>query len=920
MSSVTKKRILISPELQSAQLGAFFREMGFELDSEYDKNNLAEYLFVIDDYLADLNFIPRIQTQLKISAECLPGVRAFLDATHLEDPSIKKLLGLYFSDNQNFDLVDCYSKDFKKIYTLKIHDYLNVGYFIDSIVVEAYKHKFDFEQIRNYLNYALPFCLKQVEHEPNNAFVDVSFSYSEEGFAVQIALGRSGFDFGNFNTNSLGLKEFSSKTNFFDACYFAKRERLLLSSLWFKEVKLKGFRSHFFTEISGRSASTTSSSLISIIDGDQGDTKYVSELSLDDPSANIKIKGSLGPQLDEFQRILGKKILEDFAPIGIKGGGEDTDEQWKVKSSGLVDKIQEEVTRIKSLAQDLKEDDLVRIISSELDAVPSEAKKMVQGILEEITVVGSLENQQAEFQRILGQKTQEDLSVVRVTGRVDLKDNEPWKVKTSGLADKIQEEVTRIKSLDQKLKEDDLVRIISTELDAAPSEANRLVKGILEEVSTGGTLEAQIDEFQQILGHKTPEDLSLIRVSNKSDDKNAEQWRVKSSELVEKIQEEITKLKSLDQEVQEGDLVRIISTELSASPSETEKLVQGILDEAEANLIVQKNQHDLSKNKLEIQIARMKKVMEQMKNEMLKLRNEAKQRPVSDADAAVDHAGEEVADLKNLLAKSLAAMKNKEKIAIKQKSDFEQILHTKEGKIQTLESRIEEIKSEFTRSPEFVNSENLEKLQAENKNLTLRLELANRKINIISENLEKHDSGASAKKDKEISNLKSNFQMAQALIDKLKQERNEFEGRLIEEKEKLAKQHEEKATVDTSSKELAEKDKQFASISSEKKVLEEKNRALGIELKKQEQRLKFTQAQLEESQRKKTAQGALGAGKSSDVVIKQLESAKSRLTDVTSDLADRKKEIHKLRQENALLSGKAVELEKKLANMEKKAA
>lgn len=891
MNSVTKKRILISPELQSAQLGAFFRELGFELDSEYDKNNLAEYLFIIDDYLAELNFIPRIQTQKMLSAECLPSVRAYIDVTHLEDLSIKKLLGLYFSDTQNFDLVDRYSKDFKNIYTLKIHDYLNLGYFIDSIVVEAYKQKFDFEQIRNYLNFALPFCLKQVEHEPHNAFVDVSFSYSEEGFAVQIALGP-----GNFNRNSLALEEFSAKTNFFDACYFAKRERLLLSSLWFKEEKLKVFKSYFFTEISGRSASTSSSSLISIIDEDQGDTKYISELSLDDPSANRK----------------------------IKGGPRETDEQWKVKSSGLVEKIQEEVTRIKSLAQELKEDDLVRIISSELDAVPSEARKLVKGILEEVTVVGSLEKQQAEFQRILGQKTQEDLSVVRVTGRDDLKNNEPWKVKSSGLVEKIQEEVIKIKSLNQKLQEDDLVRIISTELDAAPSEANRLVKGILEEVSAEGTLETQIEEFQQILGQKTPEDLSHIRISSQSDDKNDGPWKVKSSGLVEKIQDEITKLKSLDQEVQQEDLVRIISRELATSPSEAKKLVQGILDEAAANLVDQKNQHDLSKNKLEIQLARMKKVMEQMKNEMIKLRIEAKQRLAREDDddtdaSAAEQAGEEVVELKKLLSKSLEAMKNKEKIAVKQKSDFEQILHAKDGKIQTLESRIEEIKSEFTRSPEFVNSENLERLQSENKNLTLRLELANRKINIISENLEKHDSGANAKKDKEISNLKSNFQMAQALIDKVKQERNDFGARLIEEKEKQAKQHEEKAGVDTSSKVLAEKDKQFASLSTEKKILEEKNRALGIELKKQEQKMKFTQAQLEESQRKKTAQAA-GPIKSNDVVIKQLESAKSRLTDVTSDLADRKKEIHKLKQENALLSGKTVELEKKLANMEKKAA
>lgn len=720
MSIVLKKRILISPEQKSAQLGAFFLELGFELSTEYNSAHNAEYLFVVDDYLPDLKFFPRIQTKKTIAAACLPDVRGCIDANQLANPNVLKLLSLYFSNTQSFDLVDRYSKDFKDVYNIKIHDYLNIGYFIDTIVVVAYQNKFDHEEIRNYLNSALPFALKELEKANDLAPLDVNFSFSDVGFALQIAFNAKGTNLKKeLSTESSISKNLSDKANFFDVSYFSKRDRMILSTLWFKDDSLKSFKSRFFTEISNKSTATDS--LINAIDENSNETQYSPVASVD-----------------------------------------------------------------------------------------------------------------------------------------------------SGNGDKVSK----------------------------------------------GAVEAQLDEFQRILGKKTPEDLAFMRISGGTEADNDDEWKVKSLGLAAKVQEEVFKIKGQGAGVEEEDLVRIISDQMGVDPKEAQTLIKGVMEEAIENMQVKKIQHDAHREKLESQVSRMKNVIEQMKLEIVKLRANAEVQKSPDDSLMVADQSSEVLDLKKALSKTLEAVRNKDKMSAKQKSDSEQIAAAKDEKISTLESRIEELKSEFSRSKEFANEEKLEQLQAENKSLNMRLELANRKINIISENMDKQDSGASIKKDKEISTLKSNIQMAQALIEKFKQERNEFEVKFNEEKEKSAKPGDSKGADNA----IAEKDKQIIAIASEKKILEEKFRAQSIELKKQEQKLKFTIASLEESQRKRTSQPAQAAAKSNDVYIKQLENANARIADAANDLGEKKKEILKLKQENAVLSAKSAELEKKLGNIEKKAA
>ncbi|MFA6236762.1 MAG: hypothetical protein WC635_05490 [Bacteriovorax sp.] len=697
MTNAAKKRILIPDELKQSQLGAFFGELGIELCSDFDKNHAAEYLFIVDDYLPDLRF-PRIQTASLLSKECMADVRAFIDISQMENHSVRKLLSSYFTETQDFDLVDQFSKDFKNIFSVKIHDYLNVGYFIDTIVVEAYKNKFDFELIRNYLNIALPYTLKKVEMGENHAPIEVSFSYSEDGFAVQIALNARGFDF----KKSTEMEELYRKANYFDASYFDRRERLLLSSLWFKDEQLKNFSSYFFTEISGRSNNGSGSSLINVLDEEVNETKYQPQKTTGSAESEFRIKGDVENQLDEIQRVSG-------------GAPEDLD----------------------------------------------------------------------DIQKIAGEKLEEDKTAVKISGTTENRKDEIWELSSSG-------------KQEEKEKDDKF-----------------MVKGGVPPVS---------DEIKLI------------------------------------------------------------------------------------------------KEKSELQIGRMKKVMEAMKAEMIKLREEANAHKVISGDGVVEaDPNAEVLALKKALSRTLDSVKSMEKVSNKQKADFFAILEAKEDKNKELEERLESMKNEFSRSREFANEEKMESLQAENKVLLARIEMFNNKIGVMSENMERRDIETDLKKDSEIAQLKANMNAAQALIEKFKQERNTLENKLVEERDKVSNMRDVKPGTDHSSEDHAEQEKQYLIVNTEKKILEEKFRTQAIELKKMEQKLKFTTAQLDESQKKKGG-GAGNSAKSNDNHLKQLEQTKARLAESAADLTERKKEIMKMKQENTILTAKITELERKMAIMDKKAA
>lgn len=824
MGQTLKKRILIAPELVTAQAGIFFQNCGFELVTEFKTK--ADYEFIVDDYHSEVKTFPRLQIKKNIDPSCVEQVRAHIDEKILASTEGQALLSRYYADFNDFSLVDYFSNQYKNIYTLKVQDYLNIGYFVDTIVVEAYKNKFDHDKIRDYLNLSLKSALKNIERQDGPANLDVSFSYSDAGFAIQVSFDSS---VTAFKKDLATLQEFSVHTNFYDLVYFGKRERVIFSSAWFKNPDLSAAMACFFTEVTAKKAEGDASAEVKPVEGPDQSVVYEPKKISSDQSKKLQVARKFSLFIKNYRE--KEESPKNVLMLEIR----DVDDYLtKYPRQESVKELDDEIKNF-----------IIKLLRDE---------SLYQGVSDFVQKIAqnNLDSHVDDIQKVIGEKSLEDLTeILRVAG-------------------------TKDESGDDK-------------------------------TTVGGWTE----------------------------NLNEEEWKVKRSELVEQIKEEVTVIKSQGRNIVQDDILRVMSDQLNANPEDMKTVVKGIVEEAVTSTIMQKEKleeafartfvssptsspaNDAAKEKLEQQIARMKKLMEQMKNEIVKLKNEnvVRLEKLTSTDNETDNA--EVIELKRELEKAMETSKNKEKMAQKIKADMENVVQTKNEKIASLEMRIESIKNDFVQSAEFANEEKLEKLEVENKSLLARLELANRKINIISENMERQDSDANAKKEKEILTLKMNMQMAQSMIEKMKQDRTELESKLREEKEKYSKLKEEKA--DNGKEKNIEQEILISSLHSDKKSLEEKLKIQGIELKKIEQKLKYTSAQLEEAQKKKAGQAAAG-NKSNEAYIKQLESANSRLAEASSDLVEKKKELHKYKQENAIMNAKLAELEKKLANLEKKAA
>jgi chromosome segregation ATPase len=270
--------------------------------------------------------------------------------------------------------------------------------------------------------------------------------------------------------------------------------------------------------------------------------------------------------------------------------------------------------------------------------------------------------------------------------------------------------------------------------------------------------------------------------------------------------------------------------------------------------------------------------------------------------------------MKSLMERSLETIKNKDYAIEKMKKDFEQFIKSKDQKIEALEQRINSMKNDQSQSREISNDSKVEKLENENKSLHFKLELANKKVSIVTEKMGQREIDINAKRERDIEALKGNLKIAHSIIEEMKMEKAKLESRAHEDHEQLKKNKEEVVIKKSDD----EKDSIIQVLSADRKGLEEKLRAQGIELKKAEQKLKYTLSQLESANKKKPAVNP--NLKSAEVLSKQLEQASSRMAEATAEVIEKRREIVKVKQENSMMSAKISELEKKLANLDKKVA
>ena len=826
----------MSPELLEAPVGAFFKGMGWDIVHETDVESVVNCDFILDGHVPEIIDFPRIKTSasIELPPELEKSVRGVFDQTALDNIHVQRLLHAQFNNGPEHDFIERYSQNLKKMFILKIHEYLNVGYFIDTMVIEAYKAQFDYDQIRTVLNELILSSLKDVEFsEIDQRYVEVNYAFNENAFAVQVTFDKKEF---NLQEEFLSAPEkinfYNKKTQFFEVNHFSKRNRLTVSVLWFRDQKLKNFHAHFFNEITTKIIQATTLEVKSGLEEKEAlnynprENEQAKKLGLARKIAlfirNYR-KNEEAPKAVEKLEILDVEYYMTQYPR--QDALAEIDDEIKgfilklLQDENLYDGISDFVKKIADTNLDNQTDDIKRILSG----------KSLSDIEETLMIHGKHEDLAGGFTRVKGAPEEADDFKQTISGVTqDLTNDQKWEVQKLEISQKIEDEVSRIKGEGRNVLKEDIIRVVSTQLDASEDDVRIIVGEIVEEAVAKDVVRAEV-------------------------------------------------------------------------------VPQEVFNQKEAELVSQKT-------KYESQIVRMKKVMEQMKNEMLKMRDENLK--LSNAESLADNL-----KLKNALAKTMTALKNKDKMLEKVRADYEAVLSATQEKIHLTEERLRDVREEFSRSSENANVERLSLLEKDNEALAAQLDLANKKINVISDNMDNKDlkeSDGIQKRDKEILTLKTSISMAQTLIERFKKEKAELELRLSNEAEHSQRLKDEYEKLKTATiPDQSDSEEEIQNLMIEKRKLEEQNKAQARELKSLEQKLKFASSKMESELKRKTV---AATSKGNEAYIKQLEVASQRVADATAEIAEKKKETIKLKQENTVLLAKIAELEKKLGQSDKKAA
>ena len=806
MNKDLKKKILITTELASSEVGVFLKNQGFEFEHFYNED--SEYQFIVNNVCPDIKNIPRMQIFESLSVELEPFICGRINKEMFSSEQGRALLSSYFEDALEFNLIERYSKVMSNIYSIKIHDFLNIGYFVDSIIIEAYKAKFDISALRVYLNKVLSLAFKKVELSSYKMPVEVAYSHNGEAFAVQVSLVCDEWN-GNLEIQN-DIDELTKTINYFDTTHFAKTDRLTFSALIFKNADLRDAKASFFTEIFKRSPESEIKQT--------GALGIYSGLVFNEP---VRYQSAKKPVIDPAMKLF---IARKFAHF-IKN--------YKLK-----------VEYPKIPYGKLQVSDIVSYlahypIQKDLEEIDSEVKHLIFKLL-----------------------TNNDFSN-NVDGFVqNVMDSSPYAV---------AREMHKIMG-DRGLEN---------------------VESIMAEQST----KLEVDFINRVKGSaetNSGSDFQRISSSGQENYSDNEVWGILPTTVFENDESNKWGVHGLNQ---------------SENISKKEKL------EADFSKIFFNEQvpSDAIKNKLESQVDRMKKIMYQLKNEIIRLKSEKNLNDEMDRENSILE-NQNIFGMLSDTESSFGVMKNKEIIIEKMKNNFTQFIKRKDQIIEELENKVAAIENELATKNEILSNEKIEALENENKILSFKLELAGKKVSVISEKMENKVTEVITKREREISSLKSNLKLALAVINKFKIERSILENENKEDLDSTKKSREEIAYKNS----LQEKDETIQALSADRKDMEEKYKIQHIELKKAEQKLKYTLAQLDSANRKKP--GSSAGNKSVEAYIKQLDQASVRMAELTAEVVEKRRDIVKMKQENTMFLTKIAELEKKIGFLDKKAA
>jgi hypothetical protein len=856
VDEVKKKHILLSLNSELAQK---LETLLSECAVELYTDELAKDSY---DFVFEENASYEIEAQEKVivfSDEVENCKHSYISPSLLDSEVIQIALKRCIGEDSTMDLETQVSGSCK---SFKITDPFSIGHYLDVATSTSYKEVGDFENISKAFVQVSNFYMSQLKALP----LDVEMIISNEMKVLQFHAPIT--DFSNTNIPDEVFSVLGA--SLVDVYFLEKSKELVISVSWFGEEGKVSYLKHHLNGFRKPSPNKdVYNGFDKLLGLDKEDIEFKTSPEQEDVKRSsfalvkkvidfVKSKKDSNPDLFEFQSALAEYPNKEVIAGLVE---EDIDFIKKaIESYNVYDTINSTVKG--NVDEALKQDDIAQKVSGALME------------MESFEAIGMFDSEEDAIQKI------------------------------SGITDNLTEESTLVNDFAQDL---DAV----TKVEGSPEEAeeNQLVKGSKEEIK---------------------EENTIISGSRENID---DTWKVKRSEIAERVKEEVQKLVSAGNHTPEDIQDRIKSVlkdELGLddktagefndsllSAVSTNSVGESIAGSDSAEVFLRLDNERLKgqlASKMD-QIVRMKRIIDTMKADFIAKKEAEK--------ALYDKIKEEGADsieakfkaAEVQIAALLKEINLKEKREEQLVQGQEHALKNKEHRIGLLEEKIADMtEKQLSMSDNGETKARVNELELENKNLTNQLKVTNERFEAISEKYEKEVGSSSPQ-------FQANDSGLQSLLEKEKEKVAGLQVQINEFKKQLATKAAEESAQAAAPTQTAEDPGRI-------KELEVQLKASELETKKFEQKIKFMSSQMSEMEKKlkKMASRAGGGAKKggSDLNTKRLEKNLEKINALNdklqADMTDKKKELHKAKQENSIMHNKITELERKLAKYEKKAA
>ncbi len=918
MAEEIKKYILNLCESElPAELLEICNDLSLTITADSNEASAQEYIYTIID--SDQSDLPLETPVLNLANT--KNIHSFFEengkgivspqtlSSEIGKILIKRLLG----DSSSLSFEKAFDGGVQEAKTLKLENFFKVGSVCDILSKDAFSLDFNFIAIRNYFNSLASFYGVLSQSDVVGFPIEVDYGQSDDCFVVQTHVSIEDFNekllvesFGNIER----LSPFQSLLNIctkqvdiFDCYILESSSRLVITGIWFKKenYQVEEHRASIFLN----------------------NIKSFKRIEAEQLSGTVEVT-SASPDI-EAAELQDKPFLETTIKEQILGPDISADNILSVK------KIIEFIKKLRISEVNAKEESELN-----LDDIATYLKKYPnQKILEKITA--------KDTELIL--KGLIDTNIFELIQK---------KVKEAGENIEMDEFAQSFISKVESLSMGDACEIVSSAADSSDDEISR-VSGWLGQNDDKTVIAGSVEESEgkTVVSGTVEEGEENTLVKGQREDLREESWSVKRSEMVEEIKNAVSVIKGDGKDINalEKEVMAVISGKLDIPEDDCMRLTRGLIDESveplrvksldvdtsavddEASaqhvrdrMTVEKLEGDLKLR--EGQLVRMKKVIDNMKIEVHAMRQFSPDlSSITNGDTSNDV---EVTKVRAELSNTIKELET-QKRAYENLKDANSNLNENNAKtVLDLENKIKNMEEEKFADTEGSNVQKIANLEQENQNLTTKLNVADKRIASLSENINDQVNNTEEKKSEIMTRMQERINMAQAALSKFRDEKEEMIKK-ISALESVKGQFEK--ALSSSKKEtesgeglnndiMVEKDGIIDELSDSLKTAEESIKETTLKVKQLEQKNKFLTAQVDEAKKQakkaKSGGGISGGGDPAlQRKVKQLELVNEKIVKSNEknakDLIERKKESLKFKTEATKLQHKITELERKLA-------